>query len=246
MVNWWRANIILSALFCTALGLAQPQSVVLWNYHDLPPFVIDQRSGLSHALADWLNRHAEGQYEFSVLTLPRERLNVLLQQGHQGIVLWANPAWFGDSAEETFLWSEAMLEDRNAVISHRSHSIDYAGPESLRGKHLAVVRGYRFADLEPLIEAGQIVRYDVNREDNALLMVSRLRDVQVTIMSDISAGFIAQKLGVEDDLYLSPVAHSYYERRLLITSQLTDVADFLEEHIPRLLASEEWAQWLDS
>ena len=132
------------ALWANPARSAEARVVTIWIYHQFPPFITDTASGsgFSYDLARQLGKTSDRRYKFRVEAVTRERLNHLLAEGNEGLVLWANPAWFGDHQKQRYVWSDPLFLDHNDVISPRAAPIDYDSPASLNTLKLAGVRGH--------------------------------------------------------------------------------------------------------
>lgn len=220
---------------------ALAEDVSVWVYHDFPPFVVDKSAGagLSFALADMLTQTAEGQFRFEVEVLPRPRLNQRLWAGERGIVLWVNPAWFGDIDQSRYLWSDAVLFDRNVVVSPRNTVFQYDGPRSLIGHPFVGIRGHSYTGVDPLVISGQVTRKNLSTEEALMRFIASGRG-QVAIIADTAARYFVKALALEDSVHFSKQAHSRYERKVLVHPELTAVYDFLREALPKVTRTKEW------
>jgi len=107
------------------------QTIPLWTYYDFPSFIINsvKKTGLVYDLARFLSQQYNGEYLFVTRYLPIKRFNQRLAQQQAGVVDFVSPLWFkGD-----YLWRRELLLGRNDVISLKSQSVAYQGPESLKG-----------------------------------------------------------------------------------------------------------------
>jgi len=234
--------LILGLVLLPCYSLADPRVVTVWNYHDFPPFAVrgGLKTCLSTDLTNWLTKASGGRYEFRLKHIPRKRLNSLRDEGKSGIVLWANPVWFDDPDRKRFLWTPPLTQDRDIIISHIQSGFEYEGPHSLKGKRIAVVRGYHFPRIAPLVEEGDIERVDIARESNGLRMLVHERPIDATLMSGLAGRYIASQLHITDELNFSDPPLRHYDRHLMVTPDLPEVAEFLRQAISRLHGSPEW------
>lgn len=156
-------RLCLALLASLSLPLHATERVEVWSYNLSPPFHLSDGQGLSSALVDLLNQHAanDGHLDFFLHELPRKRLDLNLQRGRPGIVLWATPRFFEPASVEGMRWSAPLLLDRQDVISRRDAPVEYDGPQSLLGLRLGGVLGHRYPELDEQIAAGRIHREDV-------------------------------------------------------------------------------------
>jgi len=241
----------LSALVLLCLLLAMPlragaDRITVWVYHDFPPFVVDAdtQTGMSFNLARMLTERAQGRYAFDVVVLPRQRLNAELENDAPGVVLWVNPLWFGDAGRDTYLWTAAVLNDRNDVISPMEEPFTYDGPTSLDGKTLVGVKGHRYPGIDLRIAAGTVDRMDVSSEAALVQFIASGRG-SVGVIAHSAAWYFVQSYGLEDHVHFAPAAHSTYQRFIMVQPQLPDVHAFVQENLPAITASQDWQAMLD-
>lgn len=242
------ARIGLGAVLCVlTLLLGSPRAwaedVTVWNYHNYPPYIVDieKERGLSYDLARILTSMSEGRYQFRVTVLPRERLNMNLEAGQPGMVLWANHAWFGDDTRTRYLWTDPILNDRNVVISPMSVGFDYDGPRSLTGMTMVGVRGHKYQDVGRLIEYGLVRRVDVRGERNLLQFVASGRG-RVAIVAESAVRYFVQELDLGDEVYIAREPHSRYQRHILVQPDLVGVHSFIQSAMPTLRRGAEWGE----
>ncbi len=235
-------RLCLALLASLSLPLHATERVEIWSYNLSPPFHLSDGQGLSSALVDLLNQHAanDGHLDFFLHELPRKRLDLNLQRGRPGIVLWATPRFFEPASVEGMRWSAPLLLDRQDVISRRDAPVEYDGPQSLLGLRLGGVLGHRYPELDEQIAAGRIHREDVQSDLQNLekLLAGRL-DV---VLMPRSAWLYYSQNGVDaEQLYLSSRPLYPIERRLLCTSALpAATCDALQQQVGELPQYREW------
>ncbi|WP_299375791.1 hypothetical protein [uncultured Tateyamaria sp.] len=223
-------------LFCALTPLrASAEAVTMWVYHNFPPFVVDAeaRSGMSFALADMLTERSGGQYVFNVVVLPRQRLNDQLRAGDAGVVLWGSPLWFGDADRSRYLWTSALVEDRNDVISPRAAPVAYDGPGSLDGSTVVGVKGHRYPGVDERVTAGNAARLDVSSEAALVQFIANGRG-SVGIVAHSAAAYFVHAYALEDRVHIAPAPHSTYERYIMVQPELAAVHGFIEDVWPSL------------
>ncbi|MBY5932191.1 transporter substrate-binding domain-containing protein [Tateyamaria omphalii] len=225
---------------------ASAEEVSVWIYHNFPPFIVNikQERGLSYDLARLLTQKSDGQFRFRAMVLPRQRLNQRLEAGHQGMVMWANPAWFDDATRTRFLWTDPILSDRNVVISPMEVAFEYDGPRSLTGMTMVGVRGHRYQDVDRLIDYDLVKRVDMRSERSLVQFIASGRG-RVAIVAQSAAQYFVQELGLRDAVHVSERPHSSYRRYIMVQPQQTELYSFLLEAVPQLSESAEWAKILE-
>ena len=236
-----------AALAIFGASQAFAKDVLVWVYHDFPPFVIDveNREGLSFELADRLTEISDGDYNFQVDVLNRGRINHFVQSDVPGIVLWTNPLWFGDKTKEKFLWSTPLFHDSAAVISPKSAPIDFSAPTDLAGLRMTGVRGHRYAGLDELVADGQIQRIDMGSEEQQVLFVAHGR-ADVSVLAELAARFYVKSHGLSERVHFSKMPHSTFGRVILVQPQMRDEHAFIEQALKQLAQDPSWQEKLKS
>lgn len=235
-------------LACWLPLAAQAQKdVAVWTYHLTPPFVIDGdlRHGLSNDFVELLNRHAgnAGRFRFVLSYLPRKRLDLELQQGSAGVVLWVNPAFFED-AQASGQWSGALLHDEQSFVSLPARPVDYTGPESLHGRSLGGILGHRYAPIQKDIERGAIQREDVPTDEQNLRKLLAGR-VEVVLVPRSTLGYLVRQLQLEGQLHESRTPLNRYARQLLMSRALDrEAAALLDRVVAGLPDNADWRRLL--
>ncbi|WP_439886413.1 substrate-binding periplasmic protein [Pseudomonas sp. MBLB4123] len=210
------------ACFLLALCLASAQvlgsqHIKVYAYHLKPPFIVDlqQRQGLYFDFSDYLNSKGDA-YRFETLYLPRNRIEHDLDHGHlDGVVIGVNPLWFQDQAQERFLWTPSLYQDQDEIVSLTGTGLNYRGPESLSGLHLAGVLGFSYHGIDDWVAAGKIDRSDTPGEREVLLMLLKGR-VDVGIVSRSTLDYLIEREGWQGLFHVSPTPHDRFARRLLL------------------------------
>lgn len=238
---------LLPLLCILTVSAAHAEVVSVWIYHATPPFVVDQakKTGLSYDLAKLLTERSEGRYDFHVEVLPRVRLDERLSSGDPGIVFWANNVWFGDKDKSRYLWSSAIMQDENAVISPVSDPLEYDNADSLIGKDFVGVRGHHYQYIDALVRQGDINRLDVISQEAALLSIAS-GHTDVSILANCTAVYYSKNLKLGDKIHFSSNPHTHYQRHILVQPQLRTVFAFVEEFATELADNAQWQVLLEN
>lgn len=240
--------VTLVSLLCTlAVPATYGEVVPVWIYHATPPFVVDEqnKTGISYDLAKLLTERSEGEFDFHIEVLPRIRVDERLSSGDSGIVFWANNVWFGDEHKSQYLWSSAIMQDKNAVISPVSNPLEYDSADSLIGKDFVGVRGHHYLHVDALVKQGEINRMDVTSQQAALLSIAS-GHTEVSILANCTAIYYSEKLGLGDKIHFSSIPHSYYKRHILVQPQLQGVFEFIEKFAIESTDNAKWQALLES
>ncbi|MEX6501570.1 substrate-binding periplasmic protein [Pseudomonas zhanjiangensis] len=240
-----KATLLGILLLCAScMAQARPpdsQLVTIYAYHLKPPFIVDlqQRQGLYYDFAAYLNSKGE-RYHFHTEFLPRNRLeHDLDRQLLEGMVIGVTPAWFDDPLEQNYLWTPGIFHDQDEIVSLPSLHFNYSDPHSLSGMRLAGVLGFSYAGIDQLVDAGEILRSNTAGEREVLQMILKGR-VDVGIISRSTLDYLTAvdpKLG---RLYVSPVPHDVFERRILIPQDMPQVQAYLLPIIEQMHSDPAW------
>ncbi|WP_394147126.1 substrate-binding periplasmic protein [Shewanella atlantica] len=222
---------------------ADTRVITLWNYYLTPPFLVGDSEGLAIDFVNLLNDELAGKFEFRLISLPRARLNKYLAEQRQGVVLFVNWRWMGDDAENHYLWTPAIWQDRNEVISSSQTRLVFHGPESLKGLTLVAVRGRQYQSLKPMLARNEIKRFDVNREKQALDVLLKGRG-DLTIQPRSVAMFLLDDMKLKQQVYLSPKPFLSFTRHMMLTSDLHELHPTLSDFVSRLDKNLRWKKIL--
>ncbi len=237
---------IVSALLCYSVITSAAQVIEMVSPYDTPPFVVDQKKeqGLVYDLASLLTVRSQGKYQFKVVVVPRVRLQKILQRSGVYVVPLVSPKWFGDGDEKKYLWTSALMEDENLVLSPRKRALEYESPASLQGKRTSIVLGHAVEPVKQLEKAGMVKAESTQSFNNSLRMLARGR-IDFMVMGRIVAVYLIRDLGLEDQIYISDKTIERFDRKILVSPQSQkDLHKWLEGEIQRLRRSGEWKKYL--
>lgn len=189
------------------------------SYYDYPPFSTGPGQGLTAQLLTLLHERAEGQLPaLQAELLPRKRVAARVgQPGWFGLVPWVSPTWFMRSERQRFIWSEPLMQDEDLVLSLRSRPVDYQGPASLKGLRLGGVFGHVYAEVDPLVETGEIQRVDSFSQDANLRMLLMGRVDAVFVSRSGLAGWRQRLPGFEQRVQTAAQPRMRYQRHLMLS-----------------------------
>lgn len=233
--------VLLLAFIVTApLRAAEPQIVTLYTYHTHPPFITGTGEGLTFDLAAFLTDRSNGKFIFNVVLSSRPRINRLIESDRWGIVPWVNPKWFKDPDKSVYLWSErALMEDANAIISHKRKPINYKSAEALDGMTFGGIKGHKYTGIDDFIsQGGNLRRLDAaNHLDNLNKLLRG--DIDVMLMPHSGALFSIAKHDFTQETYFSPTPHSRYDRRFLVINHRRNLRRLLDDILGNF--GDEWS-----
>ncbi|MEH6633516.1 MAG: transporter substrate-binding domain-containing protein [Halopseudomonas aestusnigri] len=217
------------------------ENIPLISYHSHVPFVTNTDKGLTYDLAAYLTKKSRGRYIFRARVMSRPRVNNLIESSKIFVVPWVNPVWFKDKDETKFLWTQnVLLLGKNVVISRQDNKLIYKGPNSLSGLKFGGVRGHQYTGIDDFIsQSVKTVRIDSDRHlSNIHKLLNGLIDV--TSMPSSAANYFISELNLEQSLFIAPIPHKSYERKMLISSKRKDIRDFLDQAIRAMAEDPEW------
>ncbi|MCL9781300.1 hypothetical protein M9194_07640 [Vibrio sp. S4M6] len=208
-----------------------PKVINVWTYYRTPPFSIeDDKHDLTSILFHIMSINSKGKWRFKPQYLPRKRINYLLNEGQQGIVVWANPSWFDDREKTKYYWTQRVVSGRNEIVSLNSAPVNYTGPHSLFGMRFGGVLGHNYVDIDKYASSENILRIDTTSfNENVTKLLKRRLDVTLVPRSKLF--FILNERNIHDKVYISPVPHQIYSRKFLVTDELVEVRDYLNEQL---------------
>ncbi len=173
-------KIWLLALFMMVFAQAEP--LVVYNSYLSPPFVIGD-GGFAADTVNYLNRKLDGKFELKLTNTQRAKLNftALDNATFKGAVLFMAPIFVSDTNKTKYNWTDAIVQDANVLAYPLGKNFDYTGLESLDGKTLLCVQGYKFPGLD---ERTTVKRQDgVSEEANIKKLLAGQGDVSMMAKS---------------------------------------------------------------
>lgn len=234
------------AVFCmlvTQFVVAAPETVTVYSYHNHPPFVTGPDSGYTFDLVQQLNRKADGKVRFKVSIVPRSRLNHYLKAWISGkcpdagckqnwMVPWVNPKWgFVKGGRDNYLWQE-LFTDSNVIVSRSEDAFEYTGPESLKGRVLAGMRGHRYVGIDDLVKTGDINRIDGNYERDNIIKLLRDRADATLLPASTVKYYLERDAEIRDEapnLKVADKRHQIYTRFVMMPETREDLLKIVSD-----------------
>ena len=244
----------LAALFyglaCCSTNVAAVEKIPLYSHYTTAPFAVDgvpTQSSCTLRLAAWLSSHSAARYQFEARQIPRLRLNqVVARDDWQGVVTWANPLWFADAERQHFLWSSALMSDRNVLVSRQADGLRLPAQAPSRRLRLGGIAGHSYADLQPLLQRDLLVREDAQSDLSNVFKLQHKR-VDLVVLPASSLAYVrAQITDFEQWASISPMPQSSYQRFLFTSRANVPLMDYLQQALVQLGQAPEWAQCLAS
>jgi len=239
----WSKTVWLFWLMVSSTLLQATETITVYTYHLMPPFVISpqDKTGLYYDFCQLLNERNH-RYQFEVQYIPRKRLNIRLNNDQlQGMVIGVNPLWFKDKQEQKYLWTTAILQDRDEVVSNINNPIEYTQPTSLENLRLGGILGFYYHGIDELVKQKRVLRSDTTSGVNNLKKLLHQR-IDITIISQYTLAYMVKKQGWEGQFHVSKSPHDQFARRLLIPKYQSALYTFLDQHLAAVINSAEWQQ----
>ncbi|MCC2618019.1 transporter substrate-binding domain-containing protein [Aestuariibacter halophilus] len=228
--------------FSSAAQGQQKPIIYLYTYHDKPPFVVDlaARTGLYFDLAQRFNQLSE-HYQFVTAYVPRKRLDVMIEQGRiDGVVLGANPLWFGDADQTRFFWLPPYFADQDEFVSLARQPFEYQGPESFVNTTVAAVAGYYYKGVNEAVSRGAALRIDTVSEESVLTLVKKGR-ADVGLVSRSVFKYLRRHDRVDDIYHFSAIPHDRFERQAFMPREDVIRCEALNRLFSRVLQDGSWS-----
>jgi polar amino acid transport system substrate-binding protein len=193
-------------------------------------------------LAAWLTAQSAGRYLFEARQMPRLRLNrIVAQSDWQGVVAWANPLWFADPERQRFLWSSALMSDRNVLVSRQVDHVLFPVQEPVQPLRLGGISGHFYADLDPFIQRGLLLREDAQNDLSNVLKLQHGR-VDIVVVQASSLAYLRSQMADFDQwASISPTLQPSYQRYLFTSTANPQLMAFLQQALLQLAQAPEWA-----
>lgn len=215
-------------------------TVSIYTYHNHPPFVLEAGKGLSYELADYLNRKSKGNPTFKIEVVTRPQLDKLLAApDFNGVVAWVAPEWVKDKEKATYLWTSAVMEDANVILSPTANRLEYKDPASLKGKNFGGIAGHKYGGIDDLVAAGAIKREDAEKERNNLRKLEAGR-IDATLLPRSTANYLLTEMGLGSKIYVAPTPQSSYMRMILVPKKSPELQKVLNDAVTDMPKDSGW------
>jgi polar amino acid transport system substrate-binding protein len=224
---------------CMAGGAAHAERVTVYTNASVAPLVINARAGLFPELVAYLNQLKPGGLEFTLVHVPRRRLQMALDDGKlDGIVIGLTPEWVGDVAQHKFLWTEPFSQDALVLVSHASHPVRFGQPAA-PGTRIGLTLGYVYPAVDEWIARDALVRDDAPTEQLNLDKLALGRVEMAVVTGSVFRYYLRThpKAGgaASETLPGKPT-----ERRFLVPASRRDLYDKLAPAIHQLHDDPAW------
>lgn len=229
-----------------AAARAAPPELVLYTYHDKPPYNLrahDDRvtAGIYADFAAFLNEHQQALH-VSIEFMPRKRLEHALSASKlEGGIVGVHPLWFGDAERSKYLWTRPFMHDTDVVVVRVGVDLAYKKPADLIGRTVALPRGLYFFGITELGREGKIKIEETSSDLQNLKMV-RAGRADATITSAPTLRYLTQSdESLARGVRALTVPHDRFERFVLLPPGQQAV----QAVIDRVLAEPRWRKAWD-
>ncbi|MFV0420997.1 substrate-binding periplasmic protein [Oleidesulfovibrio sp.] len=219
---------------------AAPESAVkvtVLSYYTSPPFLTAEGRGLTHDFVALLNKAAGGRFHFELSCLPKRRAEMALERADTALLLFVNPAWIDVAGR--YSWSDGFLPDRNGLLSSAKQRVSYDGVEDLRGLTMGGVYSSRYGELDTAVALKELRREDAATVRQNLLKLVMGR-IDFTVAPESVLRSLVCELGLEGQVYFSPLPFSEYTRHIMIKGDSKELQGFVTHFVRDLLHNSEW------
>lgn len=213
-----------------------------WTYYAAPPFLTDARTnaGLDKDLVTYLNQKLAGKYEIRLVFLPRARLGAMLDNGDKAMVLFAPSVIFGGPAVGKYLWTSALFDDRQDLVSRALLPFEYSGPGSLQHVRFGAMLGHVYPALAEDMDNGKILAHR-NTNEGALMRMLLMKRLDVVTLADSSVRYLVKNdAGIDGKIHISKQNLGNFSRHLMFQQGMTRERDDIEEVVTRMDNDPAW------
>ncbi len=250
MCKCWQIAALLFGLACCSATAAAVEKVSLYSDYTTAPFAVEgvaPESSYTIKLAKWLSDQSQGRYLFEARQIPRLRLNrIVARADWQGVVAWANPVWFDDPERQRFLWSAALMGDHDVLLSRQADDLHFTLQGPPKPLRLGAIHGYLYADLEPFIRRGMLLREDVHNDLSNVRKLQRGRVDVVVLQASALPSLRAQIADFDQWAAVSQVQLPNFQRFLFTSTSNTQLMAFLQQELIHMALAPEWVELHDS
>lgn len=157
-----------------------------------PPFEMVVQGEPQGLVKDLFNAAMPEGLRLSVLAAPAPR-KLLYQVEDIVYVRLEAQEWMSKSKRDRCLWSDPVFSLETVLYSSADAPLDYAGPESLKGKTVGCIKNYTYPKLEPAFKDGTIKRYDVNNNQVLFRMLNAGR-IDAIVMDSVEAKWVIRTI----------------------------------------------------
>jgi polar amino acid transport system substrate-binding protein len=235
-----KSKLCIIALLAAMGSLASAETVTVFTNATFPPLVVDAKIGLYPETVAYLNQLKLEGFDFVMETLPRKRLQILVENGTlDGIVIGMMPQWMGDPNRVKYLWTDPFATDSFVMASTTLNPVFYNRIDERSGVRIGVTLGYVYPGIDEWVARHGLTRDEAPTEERNLdkLMLGR---VDAVIVAESVLRYYTKIHRMSGGLIIETMPGQQTERRFLIPKSKQQVFDKLAPAIRRLNADPNW------
>ncbi len=209
-----------------------------------PPYLIHNEDGSYSGIAfDVVRRITQRLgYEFSVLRIPRKRVDTMLLDGHIDGTTRARE-W--TSNPDQFLFTDPIVPVREVFFAPADSKFHFTTVDDLKDITVVTPLGYHYPLLQPLFDSQTIKRYEVADDKDLFTYLLHGRGLDVTI-ADLAVGqWVIRQRDWQGKFRHSEQAISDYGYRLMLRPDWTEFADAFDNELAAMKSRGELEEILD-
>jgi polar amino acid transport system substrate-binding protein len=236
---------LLALSLATCVAAAQAVEVTVFTSSSSPPLIVGDHGGIYRDMIAYLNRQNLG-LTFKLAYIPRKRLQVKVEEDSiDGIVIGMMPAWFGDAAQNKYLWTVPFQQDRFQMVVPIASPIRLEAPLRMRGRTAGLVLGYAYPGIDRWIDQRGMVRSYAPSEETSLEKLT-LDRVDSVIVSELVARYYLRTHNLQQKYRMFSLPAVGTERRFLVPFKQRAVYDKLAPVIRKIKDDPEWIRLMNN
>lgn len=225
--------------------------VQVYTYHEKPPYFIHENKitqstqhGIYQDFVNYLNAE-QSNIRYELRFMPRLRLeSQLTKEKLDGIIIGVNPLWFKDKEQTKYLWTNAIMKDKDMFLVNSESNINFSKTEEFIGLTFVLARGSYYKGITELAKQKKIKMSVTNNAQQNLDMLSHHR-ADVTIMSELTANYFFNKEYPREKFRILSTPHDTFERMILIPRSQKHLHQELSIIVEKAALDKTWQDTLE-
>lgn len=202
-----------------------------------PPYLINDENRTTGIMWDVVKTIAERiGYRVEAVKVPRKRVDQLLLKGLFDGTPRARE-WTDNPAE--FIFTDPIVDIEEVIFFPKGSSAEFRVIEDLFSLTLVTRLGYHFPELEPYFESGQIKRFNVPRDQDIFVYVSRNDELDAAVADRLVGRWLLMKQDNQDEFRVSSATLSQFGFRLMLRPDCQDFVKAFNEKLASMHAEGE-------
>jgi polar amino acid transport system substrate-binding protein len=231
----------LLVLCALLLGASVRAEVVnVYTSANFAPLMLADGRGVYPDLIAYLNRKQPGGLTFTLVYMPRKRLQVKLEEGSlDGVVIGLMPEWLDDAAQKKYLWTVPFATDRFTLVSLAARPANPVSGAPRGARTVGVTTGYVYPGLDDWFLHADLQRSEGLSDEKNIekLLLGR---VDCVIVAESMARYFMRTHRLEKTLRLHAMPGPNTERRFLVQRTEHHVFEQLAPALKKLRDDPQW------